>query len=113
MFRHWYDLSKLADHQIGAEALADIPLLERVVRHKEAFFAYNNVGYDGCLDGSLVLVPPGGLMDTLHADYKGMVEQQMFTGKPPVFGEVVERIRTLQGLINAAVIEHNKKAQPV
>lgn len=52
-------------------------------------------------------------MDTLHADYKGMVEQQMFTGKPPVFGEVVERIRTLQGLINAAVIEHNKKAQPV
>lgn len=113
MFRHWYDLSKLADHQIGAEALADIPLLERVVRHKEAFFAYNNVGYDGCLDGSLVLVPPDGLMDTLHADCKGMVEQRMFAGKPPVFGEVVERIRTLQGLINAAVVEHNKKAQPV
>lgn len=110
MFRHWYDLSRLADHQIGIDALTDIPLLERVVRHKEAFFAYSNVSYDGCLDGGIVLEPRGGLMDDLYADFRAMVAQRMFAGKTPEFHEVVGRIRDLQASINAAVAEFNKKA---
>lgn len=110
MFRHWYDLSRLADHQIGIDALTDIPLLERVVRHKEAFFAYSNVSYDGCLDGGIVLEPRDSLMDDLYADYKAMVAQRMFAGKAPEFQEVIGQIRALQAEINEAVTEFNKKA---
>lgn len=100
MFRHWYDLSKLMDHRIGAEALADLPLLERVVRHKEAFFAYANLGYDGCLAGRFKLVPPDGLLGVLRADCQGMVEQRMFFGTQPHFDEVMVKISDLEAAIN-------------
>ena len=103
MFRHWYDLAKLAEHEIGTAALENIPLLERVVRHKEAFFAYADVGYEACLDGGMLLVPPAKLIDALHADYRGMVGQRMFGGALPEFDAVIQRIGDLQSAINRAV----------
>ena len=35
--RHWFDLTRLAAHDIGRAALADRELLEDVVRHKKVF----------------------------------------------------------------------------
>ena len=109
-FRHWYDLAKLAGHGIGAEALANITLLENVVRHKEAFYAYSNVGYDGCLSGALRLVPGKGLLEVLAADYRGMIEQRMFSGMPPDFSRIIDRIGHLETAINSAVTAFNNRA---
>lgn len=100
MFRHWFDLSKLAVHLIGAEAMADRELLERVVRHKEAFFAYSNVGYDGCLTGQFKLIPPAGMVDSLRTDCQRMVEQRMFAGEIPDFDQIIERLKDLESRIN-------------
>lgn len=112
MFRHWYDLAKLGEHAIGADAIGDIPLLERVVQHKEVFYAYSNVGYEGCLSGKLKLVPGDVLMGTLRGDHKRMIEQRMFYGAGPNFDEVIDRIRTLEAQINEIVGERTKKLLP-
>ena len=44
--RHWFDLTRLAAHEIGRAALADLELLEDVVRHKKVFFRAGYANYD-------------------------------------------------------------------
>jgi hypothetical protein len=110
IFRHWYDLSKLAEHEIGSKALVNITLLENVVKHKEAFYAYSKLGYDGCLSGALRLVPGKDLLDVLAGDYRGMIEQRMFSGMPPDFALIIDRIKRLETEINRAVTAFNNRA---
>lgn len=103
MFRHWFDLSKLADHSIGADAIADLDLLVSVARHKAAFFAYGSVGYDDCLTGNLKLIPPTEMIGLLRADYRRMIDQRMFVGAVPAFDEIMARLRALEAQINERV----------
>ena len=46
--RHWFDLTRLAAHDIGRAALANRELLEDVVRHKKVFFHSGYANYDQC-----------------------------------------------------------------
>ena len=56
--RHYYDLAMLAQSPVRAEALADLALLDQVVRHKETFYPSGWARYDLARVGSLRLVPP-------------------------------------------------------
>jgi len=98
--RHWYDLARLAQHDIGNQALADKNLLQDVLRIKQAFFRSSYSHYDQCLSGGFRLIPPESLLHALRQDYYAMQDAQMFYGDTLPFEQMVERLTTLEQHIN-------------
>ena len=102
--RHWYDLARLADHEIGRKALADVDLLHDVLHIKETFYRSGFSRYERCLSGQWCLVPSGELLDALRQDYRAMQNAQMFYGASSSFEQIVERLSALQQEINRGPI---------
>jgi len=100
MSRHWYDLARLADHDIGRKALADTDLLRDVLRIKETFFRSGFSHYELCQTGGLRLIPDPTLLDALRQDYQAMLDAQMFYGEIPSFERIIERLGVLEREIN-------------
>lgn len=98
--RHWYDLAMLADSDIGTEALTDRALLLDVIKHKKVFYNSSYANYDACLNGELRLIPSDTVLTALENDFQRMIFAGMFIGEPPVFADVVYRLRSLEKLIN-------------
>lgn len=98
--RHWYDLAMLADLASGKAALGDRALLEDVVRHKKVFYNSAYANYDACLAGQFRLVPDAAALAQLREDFRRMILAGMFSGEPPSFDSIVERLRVLERLIN-------------
>lgn len=101
--RHWYDLARLADHDIGSAALSDRALLEDVVKYKTAFYSGRGTNYEACLSGGLRLIPDDEMKRSLAVDYNKMIGDGMFEGTPPSFDLVLDRLSTLERAINAPV----------
>ncbi len=97
--RHWYDLAKLADHEVGRIALEDASLFTDVLRIKETFYRSSFSHYELCLRGGLRLVPDSTLLEALRRDYQAMLSAQMFYGDALAFDAIVERLRALEGQI--------------
>ena len=76
----WYDLARLADHDIGQRALADRALLADVVKFKKAFYRAAYADYDACGAGGLRLVPDVAMLARLRTDFEQMVGNGMFEG---------------------------------
>ncbi|MCC4595425.1 nucleotidyl transferase AbiEii/AbiGii toxin family protein [Xanthomonas campestris pv. phormiicola] len=102
MSRHWYDLARLADHDIGRRAIPDLGLLRDVLSIKETFYRSGFSNYDLCLAGKLKLIPAAALLDALRQDYQAMLGAQMFYGDILPFERIVERLTALEGEINQA-----------
>jgi predicted nucleotidyltransferase component of viral defense system len=98
--RHWYDLARLADHEVGQEALQDTELLRDVLRIKETFYRSSFSHYDRCTTGGLRLIPDEPLLKALRQDYQAMLDAQMFYGETLPFETIVERLRQLEAEIN-------------
>lgn len=102
--RHWYDLARLADHEIGQQALQDTDLLRDVLRIKETFYRSSFSHYDQCTTGGLRLIPDEPLLEALRQDYQAMLAAQMFYGDTLPFETIVERVRQLEAGINQKVL---------
>lgn len=98
--RHWYDLARLADHEVGQQAMGDSELLRDVLRIKETFYRSGFSHYDRCLAGGLRLIPDEPLLDALRQDYQAMLAAQMFYGDTLTFESIVERLRRLEAEVN-------------
>lgn len=98
--RHWYDLDRLAQSDIGKRALANRDLLADVVRVKKVFFNSSTADYDACLTGVLRLVPAGDSLTELERDYSAMQAANMILGDVPEFKEIIERLGQLAETIN-------------
>jgi len=98
--RHWYDLARLADHDIGNKAIRDAELLKDVLRIKETFFRSGHSHYDLCLSGELKLIPQAPMLAALRQDYQAMLNAQMFYGDILPFERIVERLTALEKQIN-------------
>ncbi len=98
--RHWYDLARLVNLEIGERAIANRELLKAVVHHKTVFFNYGYAHYDQCLTGGLRLIPTGTLLTALERDYKVMEAAGFFYGERLSFVAVLETIATLEQRIN-------------
>ncbi|GMU52631.1 MAG: hypothetical protein AMXMBFR33_17770 [Candidatus Xenobia bacterium] len=96
--RHYYDLVKLARHELGAQALADIGMLETVAQDKNLLFRSGKARYDLARPGTLRLVPSEAQLASLREDYSQM--QVMFYEVPPTFDDLVTELRRLETLIN-------------
>lgn len=98
--RHWYDLARLADHEVGRKALADTALLRDVLHIKETFYRSGFSDYEQCRAGGLRLIPDAALLRALQQDYQAMLDAQMFYGETVTFGHIVERLTALEREIN-------------
>ena len=101
--RHWYDLCRLADHEIGQSAINDIKLLKDVLLIKETFYRSGFSNYDRCLTGGLRLIPGAELLDALRLDYPAMLDAQMFYGDQASFDDIIARLALLELAINRNV----------
>jgi hypothetical protein len=96
--RHYYDVAMMAQGRIGAEALADLPLLAQVVKHKETFYPSAWARYDVARPGSFRVIPAKDRVAALERDYRNM--GVMIFGEPPVFGTIMETLTVLEKEVN-------------
>ena len=99
--RHWYDLDRLSQSDIGASALADRELLADVVKVKKMFFNSSIADYDACLNGGLRLIPTGDSLAALERDYLDMCDAGMILGKPLNFRDIISRLTALGQKMNS------------
>jgi predicted nucleotidyltransferase component of viral defense system len=98
--RHWYDLARLSEHEVGEAALKDRDLLADVVAVKNVHFARSTSHYEDCTTGRIRLVPDQIGVDALRADYAEMANAGMFRAEPPDFDWVMDRVGVLEATIN-------------
>ncbi len=98
--RHYYDLFRLIQSEIGQAALANHALGEDCVAHARMFFNRPDFDLATAQPPTFALCPEGGMMDALRQDYRAM--SAMIFGEPPPFDVVVEAIAELQRALNTA-----------
>lgn len=99
--RHYYDVVRLYEHDLGKAAIKDIELLLKVARHKEVFFPAAWARYADAKPGTLRLAPPDARLPELEQDYRKM--QEMIFGEPPEFKRLIEMLRRIEVEINDAI----------
>lgn len=97
--RHYYDLAKMAESPVKAQALADSGLLASVVEFKQRFYPRGWARYDLAKPSTLMLVPQGHVLASVRSDYRAM--GNMIFGAVPDFEEILAALQTLQEEINA------------
>jgi hypothetical protein len=55
--RHWYDVAKLSNNEIGSQAITNYELLKEVIKIKKTFYDSGYANYDDCLAGKFRLIP--------------------------------------------------------
>lgn len=99
MARHYYDLFRLINEGIAAEAILDIDLFFRIVEHREVYFKYTWVDYKTLMPGSLRLIPLEEQLSDWYADYAAM-QVEMFYGEVPDFDKVLQVVEGFQTRFN-------------
>jgi Nucleotidyl transferase AbiEii toxin, Type IV TA system len=100
--RHYYDVAKIYNTDIGKQAIKNVELREKVRQHKLDFFNSAWKRFDLAVPGSLLIVPYDNLQSALEHDYQAM--QGMMLGDAPEFGDILTTLENLQSHINAAPI---------
>lgn len=98
--RHYYDMHCLIHSEIKGRAAADLDLLDRVVKHKIAYFASSWSRFETAKKGTLKLSPSSHLEEHLRADYAAM--RDMFFEDPPGWDDIIESIRDFESKFNAS-----------
>jgi hypothetical protein len=96
--RHFYDLYRLSQHEIGRQALTRLDLLDRVVTHKRLFFASAWASYDTARPRTFHLIPREDRLPDLRKDYAQM--QAMIFGVYPSWDEILSGLKALEQQIN-------------
>ena len=96
--RHAYDLHQLMQSGIGAEALAEPELLQRVAQRKAFFYTQADVDYTAAQSGGLKVMPEGPRTQELADDYAAM--RDFFMSEPPPFDDVLASLQTIEQQAN-------------
>jgi hypothetical protein len=101
MSRHYYDVHRLMEQEIGPTGCRDNGLIQDCVRHARMFFFRNHTGLEVAHRGSFRLRPSDAMMGPLRQDYDAMAA--MIFGKVPTFEAVLASISEAERLINHVV----------
>jgi hypothetical protein len=96
--RHYYDVSRLLDSEVGREAANDLEMAQDCVRHARMFFNRPDFDLSSAVPGSFALTPHDGMMSILERDYEAM--SGMVFGAVPPFKHVITSISELEQQIN-------------
>lgn len=102
--RHYYDLWCLIRKGVGAQALADPGLFERIAVHRAIFFRWSWMDYTTLRRGSLRLVPPDDRLPEWRQDYRTM-QAEMFFGEVPTFEEILRVVKEFEESFNQSAAE--------
>jgi len=85
--RHYYDLFKLYDAGIFERIKNNRELLKMVLEHRQTFFRYNTMDYDGILNNGLRVLPPQNSWADWRGDYSRTAV--MIYNSVPTFDELM------------------------
>lgn len=97
--RDFYDVFRMAQHESGKKALADLKLLRRVVNYKKRYFHSGWAHYEEAIQGPFRLVPPKHRLAEIKNDYQQM--EEMFYGARPDFNELLAELKNIENKINS------------
>ena len=95
MSRHWYDLSRLADHEIGVGALGDQGTAGTSSDDKEGLLprgAHPTTTSASTVLSDWFLMPMGS---SASSGLRGDDRRWMFRGEPPDFDSIIDRVQIL------------------
>ena len=98
--RHYYDLYQMTQSNVAANAIADLSLLDDVVKFKQRFYRSPWASYETAKPGTLRLMPTESGDAVLRKDYVAM--RPMFFSDPPPWDDILDGLRILEQQINAA-----------
>jgi predicted nucleotidyltransferase component of viral defense system len=96
--RHYYDVAKIYDSEIGKQAVMNYDLRDRVRQHKLSFFNAAWKKFDEAIPGSLCVAPTGELLEVLRKDYQAM--QEMMLGRFTEFQQIIAILSELEVVVN-------------
>lgn len=99
MSRHPYDLLKMMDTQVAADALADHGLYDHLIVHRQQYSRISWVDYASMEHNTLSFLPPPEIAERYAADYADMQEHFIYENEPPSFAELIRRLKRLQGMV--------------
>ncbi|NLE58265.1 MAG: nucleotidyl transferase AbiEii/AbiGii toxin family protein [Planctomycetes bacterium] len=97
--RHFYDVVRMYEDELGRKAIRDTGLLQRVIKHKMVFFPSRWAQYEEARPGTLRLVPPYSRLAELRADYQSM--REMIFGEAPTFDHLIAVLTEIEAAVNA------------
>ncbi|MGH8683490.1 MAG: nucleotidyl transferase AbiEii/AbiGii toxin family protein [Burkholderiales bacterium] len=97
--RHYYDVHRLLDSDVGRGAVGDPSMATDCARHARMFFNRPDFDLESAAPGRFALVPAPSMMDLLRRDYERMAE--MIFGPVPDFASVIESVSGLEARVNA------------
>lgn len=98
--RHYYDLFQMTRSDVAANAIADLYLLDDVVKFKQRFYRSPWASYDTAKPGTFRLMPSESGRTVLRKDYAAM--RPMFFSDPPPWDDILDGLRILEEQINSA-----------
>ena len=96
--RHYYDVYRLLDSDIGQKTIEDVDMAEDCVRHARMFFNRPDLELASAVPGSFALTPHDGMLADLRRDYEAM--SGMIFGPIPIVDKVVTAIAELERWLN-------------
>ena len=98
--RHYYDLFQMTQCKVAANAIADLSLLDDVVKFKQRFYRSPWASYETAKPGTFCLLPTNAGDAILRKDYTAM--RPMFFSDPPTWDQILTGLRILEKQINSA-----------
>jgi hypothetical protein len=99
--RHYYDVYRMMQSDIGIRAAADGDLVRDCARHARLFFGSPDLGLELAYAGTFSLKPSKEMIGDLRRDYDRMAG--MIIGEIPRFDAVMESVGALENRINKSL----------
>lgn len=96
--RHYYDLYRLLETDVGARALADKALGADAVAHARMFFNRPDFDLATAQAPTFAVAPSDAMYEALRGDYRQMAT--MLFGPTPAFEAVLEAVFDLERRLN-------------
>lgn len=99
MSRHLYDVHRIMQTSIAAEALADNELYETVMEHRKTFIGLKSFDYNTLHKSTLSILPPESVYAAWKKDYETM-QKEMIYGESVPFEKIISDLKELNKQIN-------------
>ena len=96
--RHYYDVHRIFQSQLGVRAVANRQLGADCFAHARIFFSSPDLGLDRAVSGTFSLSATDAMFGELRRDYARMAG--MIIGAPPEFDEVMASVAAVENAVN-------------
>jgi hypothetical protein len=99
--RHLYDVYHLTKAGVSEKAINDKELYETIVDHRYKFSRVGDVDYNKHNPNTLNPIPSSEIIGDWKADYAKMLEEMIYEGSKPTFGQLIDNLNELRAQLQA------------